>query len=92
VEALKYYLYLKAEESFPDQEALIWYHSFDSGGIEFHIHGIKAEEVAVTKVPGELYEKTLSEFRRNPRGGVFSDLRVGSYLSVLNTMRREEFR
>jgi len=101
VEALKYYLLLKAEEQYPDEELEIWYFGFSKGGdasggdsqgtesfLEFHIHGIKENEVAVMKVPLSLYEKTLHDYKSNPNKEIFSILRVQTYLSIKNTMRR----
>jgi hypothetical protein len=97
IEAIKYYLHLKAEEQYPDEEIEIWYFGFSRGGdalgiesfLEFHIHGIKENEVAVMKVPLSLYEKTLQDYRSSPKKGIFSILRVQTYLSVKNTMRSE---
>ena len=97
VEAIKYFLYLKAEEQYPDDEIDIWYYgsSTDSGKnapLEFHVHGIRENEVAVMKVPFSLYEKTLGDYISNPKSEIFSSLRVRTYLSVKNTMRPEELK
>jgi len=97
VEAIKYYLLLKAEEQYPDEEIEIWYFGFSKGGdalgiedfLEFHIHGIKENEVAVMKVPVSLYEKTLHDYKNNPKKEIFRFLRIKTYLSVKNTMRHE---
>jgi hypothetical protein len=89
VEAIKYYLHIKAEENYPDDEMEIWYASSSPGYLEFHIHGIRQDEVAVMKVPRETYEKTLDDFLKHPKNEIFSVLRVRSYLSVKNTMRPE---
>ena len=90
VEAIKYFLYIKAEENYPDDELEIWYSGFSpEKSLEFHIHGIRKDEVAVMKVPYHLYEKNLEEFKKNPKGEIFAALRVRSYLSVKNTMRPE---
>jgi phage pi2 protein 07 len=91
IEAIKYYLQLKAEEQYPDEEIEIWYFGFSKteSFLEFHIHGIKENEVAVMKVPLSLYEKNLHDYKRNPKKEIFSILRVQTYLSVKNTMRRE---
>ena len=101
IEAIKYYLYLKAEDQYPDSEVEIWYFGPSRGkssgkptepdSLEFHIHGIRENEVAVMKVPFALYSKNLQDFIKNPKGELFSELRVKSYLSVKNTMRPEEF-
>lgn len=103
IEALKYYLYVKAEEQYPDDELDIWYFSAAENNsavsgegqdtsIEFHIHGIKENEVAVMKVPYSLYQKTLNDFIKKPKGELFSSLRLRGYLSVKNMMRPEELK
>ena len=89
IEAIKYFLHLKAEEQYPEDELDIWYFSSTQDSLEFHIHGIKENEVAVMKVPISLYEKTLSDYKQHPKNELFSALRVRSYLSVKNTMRHE---
>jgi len=93
VEAIKYHLLIKAEEQYPENEMEIWYYSSNRDGpngfLEFHIHGIRENEVAVTKIPLSLYQKTLDDYTTNPKGEIFAALRVRSYLSVKNTMRSE---
>jgi hypothetical protein len=97
IEAIKYFLLLKAEEQYPDEEIEIWYFGLTKGGdalgiegfLEFHIHGIRENEVAVMKVPLSLYEKTLYDYNKNPKKEIFSVLRYKTYLSVKNTMRHE---
>ena len=99
VEAIKYFLHVKADEQYPDDELDIWYYAANgagdsetSGSLQFHIHGIRKDEVAVMKIPLSLYEKTLGDFRKNPKSDTFSDLRVRTYLSVKNMMRPEELK
>ena len=98
VEAIKYLLHLKADEQYPDDELEIWYYSSGEAGqdgqssLEFHIHGIRKNEVAVMKVPLSVYRKTLEDFKKRPKSEIFSALRVRSYLSVKNTMRPEELK
>ena len=106
IEAIKYYLHLKAEEQYPDDEMEIWYWGSGSGSgstgtsgtsgkqgsIEFHIHGIRTDEVAVMKVPFALYQKTLDDYKKHPKNEIFSALRVRSYLSVKNMMRPDELK
>jgi len=98
IEAIKYYLHLKAEEQYPDQELEIWYFGFTGAdnapgnsaapvSLEFQSHGIRENEVAVMKVPFSLYKKTLDDYKKHPKSEIFSALRVKSYLSVKNTMR-----
>ena len=87
VEAIKYFLHLKAEEQYPDDQIDIWYYASEGSGIIFHMHGVRKNEVAVMKVPLSLYDKTLDDYKRRPKSDTFASLRVGSYLSVKNTMR-----
>jgi hypothetical protein len=89
VEALKYYLLLKAEESYPEGEITVWYQNRGSDHLELHLYGFKEDEVAVSQVPMAVYEKTTGNYKRHPRDELFVSLRVRSYLSVQN-MRRAE--
>jgi hypothetical protein len=88
IEALKYYLLLKAEETYPGLDISAWYHGNSLEDIEFHLQGIKADEVAVMRVPRNLYDKTLEEFRRHPKKEIYVSLRKMSYLSVQNMFSR----
>ena len=87
IEALKYYLLLKAEETYPESEISAWYHGNGPGGVEFHLQGIKTDEVAVMRIPADLYDKTLTDYRERPRKDIFVSLRIRSYLSVQNMLR-----
>ena len=102
VEALKYFLQLKVEEDYPEREIEIWYFGTNVSGepssmgtnstgepssLEFHIHGIRENEVAVIKVPLPVYQKTLDDYTKNPKKEIFISLRVRTYLSVKNTTR-----
>jgi hypothetical protein len=89
IEALKYYLLLKAQETYPEEEISIWYQSKGPAGLEFHLHGIRPDEIAVTQIPTALYEKTLADYTKHPRNEIFTSLRFRSYLSVQNTIRPE---
>ena len=89
VEAIKYQLGLKAEEQYPEKEMEIWYYGSDAGSLEFHIHGIIENQSAVMKIPLSLYEKTLADYKENPKKEIFTILRFRNYLSYKNTMRLE---
>jgi hypothetical protein len=92
IEGVKYFLLLKAYETYPEEEISIWYQNRGPEGLEFHIHGLKQDEVAVTRLPLALYEKTLGDYKKHPKGEPFVSLRVRSYLSVQNMMRGEELK
>jgi hypothetical protein len=87
IETLKSYLLEKAAENYPENEINAWYHLNSPSCIEFHLDGIRKGEVAVMKIPHELYNKILGDYRKNPKSGNFSSLRVRSYLSVQNLLR-----
>jgi hypothetical protein len=86
VEALKYYLLIRAEETYPDQDKSVWYQQKNGDFLEFHLHGLREDEVAVSRVPWAVYEKTRGDYKKNPRGEPFSSLRLRSYLSVQNML------
>lgn len=92
VEALKYYLLVRAEDTYPDADISIWYQARGPEHIEFHLHGIREGEVAVSQVPLSVYEKTLEEYKKHPRAEIYRALRCRSYLSVQNLMRPEELK
>jgi hypothetical protein len=86
VEAIKYNLQLKAEEQYPDNEMEVRYYRSADASLEFHILGIKENEVAVMKVPFSTYERTLNDYKSNPKAEIFKALRFRTYLSYKNTM------
>ncbi|OHE59315.1 MAG: hypothetical protein A2Y36_11290 [Treponema sp. GWA1_62_8] len=90
VEALKYYLLVKAEESAPDAEASVWFFCIAGDSMEFHLFGLRPSEVAVSRIPLKVYEKTLADYRAHPESEPFRSLRVGPYLSVQNLLRAED--
>ena len=92
VEAIKYFLHLKADEQYPDDVIDIWYYGSADNSLVFHIHGIRANEVAVMKIPVSLYQKTLDDYKKNPKSEVFASLRLRNYLSVKNAMVPEALR
>lgn len=89
VEALKYFLLLKAEEAVPDAEVGAWFSARTGDVVEFHLHGLREGEVAISRVPFALYERTLADSRANPKAEPFASLRFGPYLSVQNILRPE---
>jgi hypothetical protein len=89
IEALKYYLLVKAEEAAPDAEVGAWFSGRTDDIIEFHLHGLREGEVAVSRVPFALYERTLADSRADADSEPFASLRFGPYLSVQNILRPE---
>lgn len=87
VEALKYHLSVKANESLGDAKPLVFFEKKTaSGDLEFHIHGIKKDEIAITTVPYRVYESIAKDAAEHPDGELFVSLRNGAYLSVQNIL------
>jgi len=87
IETLKSYILAKADENYPDNDINAWYHCSAPGGIEFHLEGIRQDEVAVMRIPLEVYNKNLEEFKKQPKKNIFTSLRVRTYMSVQNLLR-----
>lgn len=90
VEALKYYLLLKASEADPNAETSAWFYSLGPETIDFHVHGLRSGEVAVSRVPRSLYERTLAESKSRPDEEPFSSLKKGNRVSVRNLLTIED--
>jgi hypothetical protein len=89
IETLKYYLLVKARENYPDKDINAWYYNKGTIGIEFHLDGIRRDEVAVMTVPHKVYEKTCQDWQKHPKNEIFTSLCCRSYISVLNIFRFE---
>lgn len=85
VEAIKYHLIRKAQESPHEEEPDVYFERIaDSGALEFHVFGLKKDEVAVTLVPFSLYEKIQRQIEENPQDELFRALKNGAYISAKN--------
>ncbi len=92
VEALKYFLFMKALETYPENDISVWYQHKTKDALEFHIHGIREDEVAVTRIPRETYEKMAADYKKKPKSEPFSLLRHRSYLSLRNILWPKELK
>ena len=87
IEALKYRLLQKAKEAEPKKSPVAFYdRRNETGELEFHIHGIRDNEVAVTRIPSRLYDSILGDWKANPDREDYTALKNGSYLSVRNIL------
>ena len=87
IETLKSYILAKAEENYPDYDINVWYHCTLPSGIEFHLEGIRYDEVAVMRITLEMYNSTLEDFKKHPKKTIYTSLRLRSYMSVQNLLR-----
>lgn len=89
IEAIKYHLITKAQETHSNSKILIFFESQNEKNfLEFHIHGLRANEVAVTHIPMQLYD-TIQKDAQYPDKEPFSSLVNGSYISVQNILFEE---
>jgi uncharacterized small protein (DUF1192 family) len=97
VEAIKYLLFMKANENYPENDISVWYQHtsmdiIDSNQLEFHIHGLRKDEVAVSRIPWEMYKNILANYKKKPRSEPFSLLKQRSYVSLQNVLWPEELK
>ena len=82
VEALKYALQGKAEESEPQAEVSVFYNGMKDGSLEFHIMGLKSGQAGVVRLPKASYDKVAADLPamsgKEPYRSIFS----GRYRSI----------
>jgi uncharacterized small protein (DUF1192 family) len=92
VEAIKYLLFAKADENYPENDISIWYQHKAMDVLEFHIHGIRENEAAIARIPLEMYTNTLNDYKKKPKSEPFASLRHRSYVSLQNMLWPEELK
>lgn len=87
IESLKIRLLEKARESNPQATAqLVFEKKTPSGDLEFHLHGLREGEVAITVVPYRVYEMVLQSLKDNPDAEEYTALINGPYISAKNIL------
>jgi len=85
VEALKFMLLQHATVDTEDVQPLAIFEGRPEPEIlEFHVHGLKKDEVAVSRVPYSLYEKLYDDIRAHPEKEPYIFLKKNSYISIQN--------
>lgn len=83
VEIVKYYLRLKAEDSAPDNaEIQVRYHDRGKGRLNFHIFGLKQDEVAILPVEESRYARILADKSMTLKTEPFARMFKGPYKSL----------
>ncbi len=80
VEILKFLLLQKIDD--PDSADIRLMEISDDGELIFHISGLKKEEVAVSRLPGRLYERVFSDLEERIEEEPFSEISAGQYVSI----------
>lgn len=78
VETIKFFLLQKCH----NQEVRILYDHGTSEKLTFHISGIRSDEIAVSTLPRELYEKTLASLEERAETDEFGFLFQPPYISI----------
>lgn len=84
VEVIKYYLLLKADETHPDTEILLYFHERRDDKLVFHVHGLKADEVGVMNVPFQNYVQVVASLGSLAPDDPAADIIKLPYVSVTN--------
>jgi len=82
VEALKYALQVKAEETEPDAEITVYYNGMKDGSLEFHILGLKSGQAGVLKLPRSSYDKAAADMQGLIAKEPYKTIFTGRYRSI----------
>lgn len=84
LEVIKFYLLEKAGA---DDSVRAYYYAHGDEAVEFHIYGLREEEVGVSKVPLRVYEQIASEIETKSNEEPFDSMLEPPYVSVQKTYR-----
>ena len=83
VEAVKFFL-LDNGKNIKGKHIQILFEKTGERGLEFHIHGLRENEVAVMHVPFGLYDSVQADRSSRKKKEVFHALHLGPYISYKN--------
>ena len=83
IEAVKFFL-LDSGKNIKQKRIKLLFEKPLDGALEFHLHGLRENEVAVMRVPLSLYRSVESDRNDGKKKEVFRALRLGAYLSYKN--------
>jgi hypothetical protein len=83
IELLKYYLLTKAIESGASVErAKVFFQDKSLDTLVFHIEGIKKDEIAISKLTYEMYNKAAKDIEKKVKEEPFNKFLIPPYVSV----------
>jgi hypothetical protein len=84
VEYLKYFILSKVLEKTESEEKDldVYYNERKGNDLEFHIHGLKSDEMAIFKVPFSTYEKALANIDQHAGEEPFKEFLTPPYVSL----------
>ncbi len=86
VETIKFFLLQKCE----NQEVRILYDHGTSDKLTFHITGIRSDEIAVSSLPRDLYEKTMATLDERTKTEEFGFIFQPPYISINKVFTEKE--
>lgn len=82
VEALKYALQGKAEETEPSADISVFYNGLSGGSLEFHIMGLKSGQAGVVRMPRPSYDRIVGDLPSMAAKEPFKAILAGRYRSI----------
>lgn len=87
IESLKYHLIMKAQETSTNAKVIVLFEKQnENNDLEFHIHGLKPDEVAISVIPFRIYNSIQKEINENIEKTPYKFLTQGTYISVQNML------
>jgi hypothetical protein len=84
IEVIKYYLLQKAMDTVKDKDAEIdiYFHEKTENGLVFHIEGMKSDEIAVTTIQNDMYDKIGGDIDKKAATEPFKSFLEPPYVSI----------
>lgn len=89
VELIKYYLLSRALQEYADCEPHFLFSASESQALVFHVHGVREDEIGVTRIALEIYTKTAGEIESKAKEQPFDDMLAPPYVSVNKIYRNQ---
>lgn len=90
IETIKYYLIEKALENNENENITIIFEKIiDDDNLEFRIHGLKQNEVAISLIPKTVYDTITNAIINDSNNELYTGLVNNSYISVQNLLFEE---
>lgn len=84
IEIMKFYLLTKAyeDEACEEQKIMCFFKECGNENLQFHVYGMRLDEVGVWRVPLEIYEDTAQSISEKAKERSFAEILQTPYVSV----------
>ena len=79
VEMVKFYILQKIDS---ENEIIIEFNSFENNELEFHIYGLKQDEIGISRLPADFYENVRKSAKKMEKEEPFNFILEGPYISL----------